>query len=618
MTRLLTARLLTRSLRHLRRTDRDEGIALASVIGLGMVLLLLSVTMVSVAVSGSVKSRSDSDWNAAIAAAYAGVEDYKSKLANNNAYSQYGARVTSFSTGSSFTGTDGNRAFGAGRSGSWASVGDGTGASYRYEVDNSSYTTEGSLRLRSTGRVGDTTRTVVADLKQDGFIDYVYFTDYEMSDPVLSSSRCQDAYEWAVSSRPNCTSIQFARGDVIDGPLHTNDTMVVCGGTQFKGIVTTSSTRPSRYLAANGSTCSGTPDFGGQATPGYAPRIQMPETNDKMRLEVRDDLTSSTVPNPGCLYTGPTSITMLPNGKMTVYSPWTKSTQTTANAGAVRTPAKCGTVGSTRGALGGPGGQTIDVPTNNLVFVQAVPTARGDANYSSAAPASYSCTGEDGATPGNGVGFPVRDEVAASYSCTAGDVFVKGTLKGALTIAAANYVYVTGDVTYADVATDVLGLVGENAVIVHNPVKTVTTTTYVQQRQTYPCTTRGGRETTCEEWVSVPQTTASQGLIDRSRSDRTIQAAILSVSHTFTVQNYNLDSGNPKGTLKVLGSISQKYRGPVATTGNTGYTKAYSYDARLRYTAPPKFLSPVSTTYGITHVVESKTAVDAAGREVAP
>jgi len=614
MTRLLATRLLARTLRRLRRDDSERGIALASVIGLGMVLLLLSVTMVSIAVSGSIKSRSDSDWNAAIAAAYAGVEDYKSKLANNNAYSQYGARVTSFSTGSTFTGTDGNRAFGAGPTGTWATVGDGTDASYRYEVDNSSYSTKGSLRLRATGRVGDTTRSVVADLKQDGFIDYVYFTDYEMSDPVFSSSECRDAYEWAVSSRPNCTSIQFAKGDVIDGPLHTNDTMVVCGGTQFKGVTTTASTRPNRYVAATGTTCTGTPDFGGRATPGYGPRIEMPETNDKMRLEVRDDLRSTTVPNPGCLYTGPTSITLLPNGKMTVYSPWTKSTRTTSDASAVRTPAACGTIGSGPGALGGPGGQTLDVPANNLIFVQAVPTNKSDANWSSATPAQYSCTGQDGVTPGNGVGFPVDEETGATYGCRAGDVFVRGTLKGNVTIAAANYVYVTGDVKYDDVATDLLGLVGENAVIVHNPVKTVTTTTYVQQRETYRCGT--GNWYTCERWVTVPQTTSSKALIDRRPSDRILQAAILSVAHTFTVQNYNLDSGNPKGTLKVLGSISQKYRGPVATTGSTGYTKAYSYDARLRYTAPPKFLSPVSTTYGITHIVESKTAVDATGREL--
>jgi hypothetical protein len=223
--------------------------------------------------------------------------------------------------------------------------------------------------------------------------------------------------------------------------------------------------------------------------------------------------------------------------------------------------------------------------------VQDVPASASDVNYWSARPTNFSCRNADNTAAGNGLGFPAKDEVNATYSCTAGDVFVQGTLKGNVTVAAQNYVYVTGDVKYADVSKDMLGLVGTNAVYVYNPVRYYTS---------------NGRTTV--------------GLIDRTESDRIIQAAILSVSHTFTVQNYAADSGNTKGKLRVLGSISQKFRGPVATSGNgdSGYTKAYVYDPRMRYTAPPKFLSPVSTSYGITQVVESKTAVAASGKELVP
>ena len=591
MTRLLHARVLGAVLRRLRHGGADRGVALASVIGLGMVLLLLSVTMASVAVSGTVKARDDSDFNAAIAAAYAGVEDYQSKLANNNAYSQFGAKTTSFSAGSTFTGTDGNPAFGKGTAGSWQTVGDGTGASYRYEVDNSKYSTAGTLRIRSTGRVGDTTRSVVADLKQDGFLDYVYFTDYEISDPVLSSTKCVPKYEWAVTSRPSCTTIQFAASDVIDGPMHTNDTMLVCGGTQFKGSTTTSSTRAARYVSATGATCTGTPNFGGLTKPAYAQAVTMPQTNEGMRQETRSDLGATTVPNPGCLYTGPTRITMKSDGTMNVYSPYTKATQIQADESKGSTPAMCGTPGDAigGGTLGSVGGQNVKVPANNLVYVQDVPASPTNVNYWGSKPTNFSCRNADDSGAGNGLGFPAEGEVNATYSCTAGDVFVQGTLKGNLTIAAQNYVYVTGDVKYSDVSTDMLGLVGTNAVYVYNPVRYYGT----------------GWDRTV-------------GLIDRTESDRIIQAAVLSVSHTFTVQNYAADSNKPKGKLKVLGSISQKFRGPVATTGGTGYTKNYTYDPRMRYTAPPKFLSPVSTSYGITQVVESKTAVASTGRELVP
>ncbi len=60
---------------------------------------------------------------------------------------------------------------------------------------------------------------------------------------------------------------------------------------------------------------------------------------------------------------------------------------------------------------------------------------------------------------------------------------------------------------------------------------------------------------------------------------------------SFYVENY--DSKTPTGTLKVLGGIIQKDRGPVGTfnssTGQmvTGYAKNYSYDPRLATDPPP-------------------------------
>ena len=74
----------------------------------------------------------------------------------------------------------------------------------------------------------------------------------------------------------------------------------------------------------------------------------------------------------------------------------------------------------------------------------------------------------------------------------------------------------------------------------------------------------------------------------------TIEAAILSLRHSFMVDNY--DCGNDLGTLTVTGAIAQKYRGPVGTGSggsvDTGYLKNYTYDDRLRYRSPPFFLQP--------------------------
>jgi hypothetical protein len=590
--------MISNLLKRVRSHGDESGIALVAVIGIGAVLMILVTAMLASSVSGVVKAQSDQNWNAAMSAAYAGIEDYQSRLANDNTYQQYGNSAALFSAGSSFTGTHSNLAFGTGTNGTWASVDGSNGrAAYRYEVDNSKYASTGTLRIRSTGRVGQTTRSIVADLRQQGFIDYVYFTDYEIRDPAVSSTACTPAYAWAVSSRPNCTTIQFGNTDVLNGPVHSNDTLQICG-TTFNQTVSTA------YNPANGirfvqpGGCSA-PTFAIAASPVaaspiYSPVVAMPPTNTQMKQETRSDLAANGVPRPGCLYTGPTTITFNADGTMTVRSPWTVKTNVAgdpATSGTIN-PA-CGTPGWSAGGstLGSTAGQTIPVPSNNLIFVQGVPRTSTDPNYwaTTAYPQGIACTGTTTITctggagssgTGNGIGYPTANEKAPSSSTSApsygfdkGDVFIKGQVHSSVTVASDNYVYVVGDLTYVDAQADMLGLVGQNAIWVWNPVD------------------------------------SNGDLLDASQTGREIDAALLSVAHTFQVQNYAV---GPKGTLTVKGSIAQKFRGAVATSSGgtivTGYVKNYVYDPRLRYTAPPKFLSPVSTSYGVSVLVEVKTA----------
>ena len=78
----------------------------------------------------------------------------------------------------------------------------------------------------------------------------------------------------------------------------------------------------------------------------------------------------------------------------------------------------------------------------------------------------------------------------------------------------------------------------------------------------------------------------------------TIDAAILTINHSFIVDNYNC--GEQLGNLTVEGAIAQKFRGPVGTfggNGSTGYLKNYNYDDRLRYVEPPDFLEPIQSAW---------------------
>ncbi|WP_029287157.1 hypothetical protein [Cellulomonas sp. HZM] len=573
---------MVRALR--RRAAGDEsGIALIMVIGVTAVLAALLVASIAYATGQLRAARNTQDWSAAMAAAYAGVEEYQSRIANDTTYFQYGNPAATFGhtvpdtrTLPPVTAT--NPAFGVGATGSWANVsGSGGKAQFRYEVDNSKYSTDGTLRLRATGRAGGETRSIVADLKQQGFIDFLYFTDYEIADPQITGDNVSTCVKYAWAGRPSsgCSEIAFGSNDVVNGPAHSNDAMRVCAAT-FKGAVTTGyyPSSPPAYIKkdSTGASCTGQV-FSLTGYPLSSPVISMPPTNSELKKEVRTDLTVD-VPRPGCLYTGPTSITFTNDGKMTVRSPWTKKTQVVGSPATSGTaPAQCGTPGSAAGSLGSSTGQSIAVPDNNVIYVQNVPTVTSDPNYSSTTPSGL--TVSTGANGSNGIGFPTTNETTPQFATASlpaygyknGDVFVKGTLSGRVTVASENYVYVTGDMVYKDKQADLLGLVGNNAVWVWNPMN------------------------------------GSNKLINDT--NRNINAAILSVAHTFQVQNYN--AGGERGSLNVYGAIAQKFRG-IVHSGSNGYIKGYSYDERFRYTAPPKFLSPVTTTYGVNVWVETDPA----------
>ena len=180
------------------------------------------------------------------------------------------------------------------------------------------------LRIRSTGRVGKETRSVVANLKQQGFIDFLYFTDYEIQDPAISGDNAVACTKYAWAGRPttNCGDIQFGSSDVVNGPVHSNDTIRSCSAT-FNGTVTTADNIGSPIAEQ----CGTPTTFSVPGYPKYSPQVGMPPTNTLMKKEVRSDLTATDVPRPGCLYTGPTIITFNSDGTMNVRSPWTKATQ---------------------------------------------------------------------------------------------------------------------------------------------------------------------------------------------------------------------------------------------------------------------------------------------------
>lgn len=630
--------MMRRILSIVRRSDDERGLALVTVIGMGALLMILVATMAMVSVAGARKQTTDQNASSALAAAYAGLADYQSRITADNGYGQYGS-PSGFTGTSTFTSTKGNAAFpttsGGTTRASWVAVPGTSGGSYTYEVDKSNYPGQGIIKLRVTGRVGTTTRSLVADLKGDGFINYLYFTDYESSDPSItgetqsgsSTKLCVPQHMWERSYDANvaCNPVQFANGDVLTGPVRSNDEFTVCGAKFMKRV----ESGAADGVVSTPSGCRYTATFAAASAslqqPAHVPTIDLPATNSNLAQETRYDLTSSTVPRPGCLYTGPTSITFNSDGTMTVISPWTKATQTAVASNGKMTgiaATQCGAIAD----LTSGGGATIPTLPSNLVYVQDVPTP-GSSNDPNAwdttkqpttITANTMCNQAYSTSQrkwiatsayGNGLGYPAANEYVGNqgasglYGCRAGDAFVKGTFGGAMTVGASNYLYVTGDIVYKNAANDILGLVGQTAVTMWNPVSC---SIYQTVRSAWGTTTTN---------ICDTATGSSRLLARTAGASITIQAAIASNQGTFQLQNYGY--GAQLGTLNVVGSIAQSFRGAVGVSYGdghvTGVKKNYGYDNRLLSTAPPKFLQPVSTSYGPTTVVEVPAAFTADG-----
>jgi hypothetical protein len=197
--------------------------------------------------------------------------------------------------------------------------------------------------------------------------------------------------------------------------------------------------------------------------------------------------------------------------------------------------------------------------------------------------------------PANGVIYVQNQNCTPQYDSTmdypavtdgtgCGDIYVRSSanVPSDLTIGADNDIIIDGNLTHGPGVE--VGLIANNFVRVYHPIN-----------RSYSCGSSNANASSSPE-------DPTRG----SMSDPMIDAAILSISHSFIVDNWGCGTG--LGDLTVVGAIAQKYRGTVGTHSGTtvvsGYSKAYSYDYELRYHQPPFFLDPVQAGWGILQETE--------------
>lgn len=290
------------------RRDGEEGVALITVIGTMGVVTALALTALSLVLSATPRARTAQDASTALAAAQAGVDEYISRLNANDGYWGNGgvdATNPALTTPAGFPAA-------AGRSLPGTS---GTGATYKYAVLNSAadIASSGLIQLEVAGTStapsgARTSRTIIATLKIKGFLNYIYYSEVEATDPDLWANTATATYNGqaevtvgttvytfrasAARVRTDCSAkywegrrtksypataavpatvinkstgavagsipgwngttsgtatiggyctrdIQFTTGDVISGPLHSNDLLKLGGSPLFADSDTT-------------------------------------------------------------------------------------------------------------------------------------------------------------------------------------------------------------------------------------------------------------------------------------------------------------------------------------------------------------------------------------------
>jgi hypothetical protein len=585
---------LTHAIRtRVARDGQDAGMAMIVVI-LGMsAAMVTSLAGLAYATSTLKVSRHDQDWNGALTAAQAGIDDYISHLNRNDSYGR-----TWDCTNAALAGPDepGNTCgWTSGTATGYLPVNPGqpTGPKFHYSVVSSQLDSTGTIQVTSTGNVNGVTRKLQAAVGRGGSTDYVYYTDHEDADPANTvmypggmPANCGNYWWQGRSTNDNgCMEITFIGGDVLDGKVHTNDTPLYTNRNgvmpEFKQGVETADPRCKNAVIGNTASYVNCDRTRNNATydssyPSYKGILNLVDNSSQFGTY------------PGCQYVGSTRIKLLSNGTMQVWS--------FQSTGANTPTAACG--GSTVSTAAG---ATVTVPTDQTVYVTAGGTVQqcvsgqiGDGlplgTYNGAAPTGSNQTYTED------VAMTTPDQF-----CGQGNLYIEGTLSGRLTLAAENSVVITGDLKLAGGlnGADLMGLVAGNSVEVQHPVMGTWTSLLSSGRWTWKAPT----------WQAAPAQNCPASFVEDTVWPHTgnggieIDASIQTLQHSFTVQNYNC--GTAQGSLVVRGSIAQEWRGVVgATVGNslTGYTKAYGYDTRLKYSSPPYFPQWTNAVWSIRHL----------------
>jgi type II secretory pathway pseudopilin PulG len=285
-----------------------------------------------------------------------------------------------------------------------------------------------TFRVESTGSAGKpgttgyVTRSLVATFHVVGFLNFIYFTQYEVEDPSLygGPATCENYYAKRKELGVKCNTIVFANSDTVAGPLHTDDAIDVCGKAFFGRV----GHNPPDEVQVNGGvygTC-------GEPEPTFYTANGKSSVGLELRTPEGDNSLATYVKEGGYEFSGVTHIEL--HGA--------ENTMTVTKSTGVK--------------------ETLKWPENGLIYVST--------KKEPACTYKYSPTESDEA-----------NETKNETNC--GDVYVSGSYSSPLTIGAQEDVIINGNIYPTSVAeklgsepsgTNTLGLIAGNYVRVYHPL----------------------------------------------------------------------------------------------------------------------------------------------------
>lgn len=500
-----------------KRLASEHGFTMIAVLGV-MVLASTLATVGFMAAQGDIHiTQRDTDSKRAYYAARAGVSDFIHRVnQDTNFWQTCPSQAPTTLPGSGAGST---------RTYSYAPVGaNGQACDPNKPIATMIDTSTGTFSMKFTGTAGlgssKVTRSLVASFRRDSPLDYLWYTIYETLDPRVyrpPDSKYDDCERFhraitqpppGIPARPSyCSEIDWIGADTMDGPMYTQDEYRVCGHPTFgrPGVndkILAGGPDPGWYSSCSGSS----PNVNG-AMKGNADTIPLPSVNSRLKV---DAATASQK-----IFGGATKIQL--NGNNVTIDAAMES----SNGGSTWSPSPQ---------------FSSSIDFYPIIYVDNLP----------------GCTPDY--TPYN-VHY---DSLPSNDPC--GTAYVQGQYSSPLTIATADDIVVSNNITDANHSGGLPSGAGMLGLVANN-------------------------------FVRVMHGTSGCGSNSPSvaNSNLTIEAAILALSHSFIVDNY--DCGQPLNDLIVNGAIAQKFRGTVGThNGSTvasGYAKKYTYDDRLHSQEPP-------------------------------